>query len=361
MQQPRHVSYSLPQQVVSNLTPLLVVLCMFSFEAVADDTRGRLPDGRAFRTDAQGLQLVDYTAELEVAIETLNRRIESLESELKDRGQTGAKGTLPRETAEWREQTLASNTQAPQQCPRVSCPPTPQLTCPESDCTSEVEEARSAVRAELTAVASNRDEAVVAYKQALDRQAIRTKSLSEKVSLQSQELAQQATALEAAQKQLASLQQTNASLSAELSRRAAERSVQVAAIPQVAPPRAVEVEPVAAPIERLDPRAALSLARLQAVDSVRGTVTREMNELSALLATRSSTYYNRKNRNGPVSFTLQPPRSRDGRTLAMLREEIGEATQMRELAALRSEIQAMKSAIQDDIAFIQRMDRSAQR
>jgi len=122
-----------------------------------------------------------------------------------------------------------------------------------------------------------------------------------------------------------------------------------------------EVEPSAPAVERIDPRAALSIARLQAVDSVRGTVTREMNELSALLATRSSAYNNRRNRNGPVSFTLQPPRSRDGRTLAMLREEIGEATQMRELAALRSDIQAMKTAIQDDIAFIQRMDRSAQR
>jgi chromosome segregation ATPase len=46
-----------------------------------DEMRGRLPDGRAFRTDNQGNQLVDYIAELELNIEALTRQVRGLESE----------------------------------------------------------------------------------------------------------------------------------------------------------------------------------------------------------------------------------------------------------------------------------------
>jgi hypothetical protein len=51
----------------------------------AEDSRGRLPDGRAFRTDEQGNQLVDYIAELEVNAEALQRRVHGLEDELADK------------------------------------------------------------------------------------------------------------------------------------------------------------------------------------------------------------------------------------------------------------------------------------
>jgi len=53
--------------------------------AGAEDSRGRLPDGRAFRTDEQGNQLVDYIAELEVNAEALQRRVHGLEDELSEK------------------------------------------------------------------------------------------------------------------------------------------------------------------------------------------------------------------------------------------------------------------------------------
>ena len=70
----------------SFVAALVVVLCSFG-AAVAEDQplRGRLPDGRAFRTDAQRIQIVDYIAELELSIEALNRRIRGLEDELKEK------------------------------------------------------------------------------------------------------------------------------------------------------------------------------------------------------------------------------------------------------------------------------------
>jgi|GEM_PF-2744443 len=49
--------------------------------AVAQE-KGRMADGRAFRTDSAGNQLVDYIAELEVSTEALNRRVMGLEDEI---------------------------------------------------------------------------------------------------------------------------------------------------------------------------------------------------------------------------------------------------------------------------------------
>ena len=49
--------------------------------AYADDGRGRLPDGRAFRKDAAGNTMVDYIAELELEVDSLRRQVQGLESE----------------------------------------------------------------------------------------------------------------------------------------------------------------------------------------------------------------------------------------------------------------------------------------
>jgi len=68
---------------------LLVGLCFVCkpSHANADDEprRGLLADGRAFRTDQNGNQLVDYIAELEVNVESLEKRVYGLEDEVKEK------------------------------------------------------------------------------------------------------------------------------------------------------------------------------------------------------------------------------------------------------------------------------------
>lgn len=70
------------------LDRLLVVFLLsvtLFVNAFAEDDRGRLTDGRAFRTDAQGMQLVDYIAELEVTIDELKRRVHGLQYEVEEK------------------------------------------------------------------------------------------------------------------------------------------------------------------------------------------------------------------------------------------------------------------------------------
>lgn len=109
------------------LVCLLVGLC-FAYKlshANADDEprRGLLADGRAFRTDQNGNQLVDYIAELEVNVESLERRVYGLEDEVKEkqlqieRLQGGSsQGTGPQERSLVAESDVSSR----QECP--ACP-----------------------------------------------------------------------------------------------------------------------------------------------------------------------------------------------------------------------------------------------
>jgi chromosome segregation ATPase len=64
---------------------LLIVFAVLSpAMAIAEDnTRGRLPDGRAYRIDKEGYRLVDQVAELEVTNDDLERQLRVLEDELR--------------------------------------------------------------------------------------------------------------------------------------------------------------------------------------------------------------------------------------------------------------------------------------
>ncbi|HQH27987.1 MAG TPA: hypothetical protein PLP17_11370, partial [Oligoflexia bacterium] len=46
---------------------------------------GRMPDGRAYRIDAEGYRIVDRLAELEVTADDLERQVDALENQLADK------------------------------------------------------------------------------------------------------------------------------------------------------------------------------------------------------------------------------------------------------------------------------------
>ncbi|GEM_PF-5560052 len=105
---------------------VLLILCLASF--VISEERGRLPDGRAFRTDADGNQVIDYIAELETTVDALTEQVIALE----DKGATS--------------------------CPQQSCP---TLTCPEPvSCDAEVQAAVRNVLERSTSEASRAESSI---------------------------------------------------------------------------------------------------------------------------------------------------------------------------------------------------------
>lgn len=139
------------------LWSLLVSALFVSSICIAQEpSRGRLNDGRAYRTDDQGNQLVDYIAELEINIESLNRRIIGLEDELTEKNvQLERASHASPQPAAVKERDLggsasqgarsefvvADNKSTCPACPKVECPvkecpvkECAQLVCPEVEC-----------------------------------------------------------------------------------------------------------------------------------------------------------------------------------------------------------------------------------
>ena len=71
--------------IIFSLSAFLVPLILVSNVNSEDPEKGRLPDGRAYRTDPQGVQLVDYIAELELSIDELKRRVHGLQYEVEEK------------------------------------------------------------------------------------------------------------------------------------------------------------------------------------------------------------------------------------------------------------------------------------
>ena len=59
-----------------------LLLPNFSFAQNNPGDKGRFSDGRAYRVDNNGFQIVDHVAELEVTIDDLNKQIQELESQM---------------------------------------------------------------------------------------------------------------------------------------------------------------------------------------------------------------------------------------------------------------------------------------
>ena len=66
---------------------ITLVIFTLSQSVLAEPKRGRLPDGRAYRIDAAGNELVDYVAELEVTNDSYKQRIFGLEDEIKEKNE----------------------------------------------------------------------------------------------------------------------------------------------------------------------------------------------------------------------------------------------------------------------------------
>jgi hypothetical protein len=119
------------------MRPYPILIAILALVAVsnlhAQSEKGRLPDGRAYRTDDEGLQLVDYIAELEVSVEDLKRRVVGLEDEVADKVQiierlTTSQNAKGRDSVQERDLVAAATSvKAPQNPPPVQCPP--QRSC----------------------------------------------------------------------------------------------------------------------------------------------------------------------------------------------------------------------------------------
>jgi len=347
----------------------LLVLCSAPFYSLAEEEsemellRGRLPDGRAFRTDGQGAQLVDYIAELELSVEELNRRVGGLEDEVKEKqaaierlqkGEMGEGRLIERDLAAglvWKEDRKeAGRETGGTAADRIICPP--------ADCSVEMAKAherldllrtdleieqqkRSKETAELKSMVTDlegslraRDQELEALRAKLAESEMQVKSLE--VSLRSaEEKARQADqAGQAAAVALAPVMQMAALDTAKLAVEGAVRPE----VPSFS--------------SRKD---ALSQARGRAVQTVKGKILTDLNQIKSLVSSRDQLFKRYSGHRRAVSFKPASAVSSKNRGLDELIACVKSASSVYELSLLSREGGEIEAKIQDDIGLIQRM------
>jgi hypothetical protein len=387
---------------------LVVALSAFSLHTLgknvclADDEprRGLLADGRAFRTDENGNQLVDYIAELEVSVEALERRVYGLEDELKekqahiDRLNQDSSVLESPQIKESSAASLVSSSNTSLECPKAACPTSecPAVDCPNCEdrtteiitLNSKIDSANSEVadlRSELNQVQRLREADKQQYKNELTRvrhamqesedrsEPQRIVALNKQVdecrgqldretelrtSLESRHAAileRKESELEAIRDQLTELQVVQA-------------KAQMRQSPQNVVPARVEAPApvISAPtrIQDLPPQVSpLIGARERAVMELRSQVASGLTRLKMAIQTRDELFLKFDQRGRALQIKPSLLRTSSGATLESINREVNTAQAVRDLVRLRDEIREIDNRVSDDIATVRRLSTSA--
>ncbi len=329
-------------------------LCVFSTGTFADEQKprfGRLPDGRAYRIDQAGYQLIDQMAELEVALDDLRKQVTALENESALKQQQIddllASGRTPRER-KLKESDLAQQKFQSPERPAENLPPS--IAC--SSYTSPLEGKIAALQEKLATAkptaSANCDEVVKTTADELEQ----SKKMLEQRSRREQEL----------NDELASLSNEVTSLRGSLAAMQNEKNIQIAAVSPVldsrrakfmndAPPTTTEdiaevKEPAQPSLEENTPEN-LALARREfktALQDIQGLVMKRKDLLDSL-----------KNSHKGVTLSLQPLKTANGESLDTLRVRVSKLDSTSDLAALRTGLQQITSILRDDINTANRL------
>ena len=361
----------------NHIAVLILALSVGCSAALAAPNNGVLPDGRAFRTDNNGNQVVDYIAELENQVDVLTKQVYTLEDEVSARGcpdRAAPVAAIP------------------------ACPACEQRSCPESVITKEVVKnvpdqscQRELQSAKLAAANQKVDFEVEVAK--LNKELAKNlsqqgsvASVSQSCLKENESLKLELTALQGTSdqhnKKLAALEGERDRLVSQLETanndyNESRKALQAAELSTVnarhaleqQPHKSIAVEVAELPIsERTDSRAAvssatlsatstLSGARLRAIDSLKGSLASDINRTQSLLSTRDKLFAQNRGRNSGVTLEPAEAKSSNGRNISALRQALANASTGRELSEIKAEVLEIQRKINDDLSAANRMKR----
>lgn len=356
--------------------------------------RGRLPDGRAYRTAADGVEMVDYVAELELTVDELNRRVHGLEDELAEKASrierlqaSGLReqGIKERDLlgADANQPAAAESAEAykPVRCPQP--PPCPvcaaggAASAAESrrdpDCQRDLASVRDEADIFRSAAAAAKDELILARARiesqsreverlkAVQSAALRggeerTAEFQSLLNSQSAAAAEKEAAAAASERKAAALQRQVELLERRLAEQASAAAARAEAV-RVEQPKAS----ISAAVLREAPAGAaaggerLSAARIQAVSGLKSSINSGINQLRGLVAERDRRFREYQPRSGALRFKPRPAVSSRGYGLDEISRRAGSAQSVAEMASLDRDLRDIRIAVKDDLTFIERM------
>ncbi len=359
-------------------TALLSASLFFPMAALADDSseddRGRLADGRAFRTDPEGNQLVDYIAELEVTAETLQVQVRGLEDEVREKQATidrmkssGATDSPVIERSLGEEKPIvatscdADRTQITALSARVEGL--------EDDLQVERQVSEKRVR--------EASEIERGLRKTLEEQQIQLASLGTELGearavgirlsqeLEGAKAEARAVMLDAgmvkaelAEVELASAELRGAELKrAELSRTMVTKAVLTDSPAQVAGIGSSEARAAmrsTSPTGTSAGTAGLQQARERAIEIVRGKMKTELNQVRGSVAARDQAFRRYRQGSQKISFKPQPARSAEGASIKDLEDRLARAVSVNDAARVGREASQIRARMNEDIALMKR-------
>jgi hypothetical protein len=314
---------------IVGLTATSLALSSINSVLMAEESRGRLSDGRAFRTTSDGIQLVDDLAEMQLTVETLNRRLQAAENEIKHKD----KIILSLEQ---------SGSQTDASLP-INCPPAPKLICPDTindsssitDLTSGSGEITS-VRNEL-AKSKNQIDILSAQKE--------KDSLwfEQTITARDQEISQLKAKLVSTDQQLLALKGIQNSSSKDSARAGL-------AVPEIISPKRAAKQNAAINAEeaQLKPESAKSLR------------TKALKELALIkeLSQQRDQVYKEFAASGK-SLQIKPSSSQSStkRSLEQLQKDIDQENSVQILSLMQKEVSEIKQQLIDDIELAKRVSK----
>lgn len=331
------------------VTVLLAVCCgsiVYCDSAAAEPERGRLPDGRAFRTDAEGNQLVDYIAELELSVEALTRQVRGLEDENRDkqaiigRLQSGREANPAVIEKDIQPALLPPKAESQRAGAECKCPAAPPG---DGGCSAKIEE----------------------YARQLDDAKIDIGILKKKHKAEIEgynfELLKAREALESSGRELELSRVRAADSGKKTDESTAAASVPGSRPSEAAPVHPVRPEPSPSPVPAevavktdFTPNT-LGQARSQAVEVLSRKMIADLGSLEGLIASRNALLKQARPMGSlPERFNAEPEEQKE---LSILRGKIREATKVQELSEIRIKVNEIRGRVQSDIAQLRRIVR----
>ena len=358
--------------MIKRLILLVLSLLLLVTFSSAEPERGVFADGTPFRTDVEGNQIVDYIAELENTIDQLNRKIYSLEIDLESKA-------LQVDRYKSRRGSAKSAFDAPEQIKERSlikepAPPSVRPVVPvkqgdSGELRNEVEKCQTQLvdqDLELDSLRSERErlrDQLISMRTQLERAQITSSQITKdmemlrssyagKIERSQQEIAALRSDVTGKQAAVSDLSEKLQQVNADAEEQARSLEQERARMTQGAETRTV-VKVVREPA--VPPQ--ISNRRARAMQSARGMMKTELNQLKGVIRSRASLYSKHQKAldAGPVSFKLQKPVSKRGLSTNAISSRIENATQMSALSALRRDISQIRAVMQDDIGLIKRL------
>lgn len=370
-----------------------------------EPARGRTADGRAYRTDDQGTQIIDYIAELELGLEAKERRIQGLEKEVEDRNATIAQlqsATGRSGEGELIERNLIASRQSapePVPCQRDTESVNRALRC-EASLTRQAKE-NEILRADLHIEQQVSSKELGQFKKTVDNLSQERGSLADQNKQLTEQVGRLESILSARDREIARHVKLVALRDQDIAKndgRVAEYEQQIAVLKtelQTASQRVAALESdkklaesslakakadYEARLQRDsgDERASLrvvsnqkpvrsyvsrkvSPARNRALDSMRSSLTTEASKVVNVVVSRDRLYKNfqHKMKSSPIKFKPTASVSSRNRSIAAIKASILNAKTAYQLSIYKRELREIKDKMQDDIALIKRLAAAA--